>query len=224
VVKIKIPATKTGLKRSLQHFMKKNKLKDASLRITITRGEGAFTLIKVKAGKPSIVIAGRKFKGYPAVFYSDGICAEISAIRQNEHSPLSGIKSLSFLNYILARMHAQENGFNEAVLLNTRGFVAEAATSNIFLVKNKKIITPSLNNSILSGITRSQIIKAAKLLGLKVHERTVSVRELLSADEVFLTSSLAEVLPVVRIGRIQIGKGMPGTVTKLLHACYKKMI
>lgn len=224
VIKIKIPATRSELKKDIRGFLKNSKLKDASLRITVTRGEGAFTLMGTKDLKPTKIITAKKFKGYPEDLYLRGISARISSIRQDESSPLSGIKSLNFLNYIMARMDVQEKGFDEAILLNTKGYVAEAATSNIFLVKMGRLITPSPDSGILPGITRSQIIKIAKAREKKVSERAVTVGELLSADEVFLTNSLAEVLPVVKIGSIVIGEGKPGNVTKLLHAGYKKMI
>ncbi|MDD5428730.1 MAG: aminodeoxychorismate lyase [Candidatus Omnitrophica bacterium] len=223
VVNIKIPVSAAELKRELYRALKKNRSKDASLRVTVTRGEGPFTLTEEKRPKPTIMITAKKFGGYPPAFYSRGIRAEISDIRQNEHSPLAGIKSLNFLNYILARMRARKGGFDEAIILNTAGFVAEAAASNIFLVKGKKILTPSLDSGALPGITRSLVMGIAKKLGLKAEERPISPKELYGAGEVFLTSSLAEVLPVTKIGRRNIGKGSPGAVTKLLHASYKKM-
>ncbi len=225
MVKIKMPLSKKELKRNIYAAIRKRRLKDASVRITVTRGEGSFRLSdECKKFDPTLIITARPFKGYPSRYYSCGITVDISAIRQNEFSPLSKIKSLSFLNYILGRMSARERGFDEAIFLNTNGYVAEAATSNIFAVKGKRIFTPSIDSGVIPGITRSCIIKIAQNIGMKVRERKIRAKELVSSDELFLTNSIAEVLPVVRVGRSRIGKGVPGKVTKLLHSCYRKML
>ena len=121
-------------------------------------------------------------------------------------------------------MRTQGEGFDEAILMNTKGSVAEAATSNIFLIKNSRIITPSLDSGILPGITRREVIRIADGLGINVAERAIMPLELLAADEVFLTNSLAELLPVTKVDQAIIGTGSPGGITKLLHACYKKML
>ena len=170
------------------------------------------------------MIIAKKYEGNPAQFYSRGISAKISDIRQNEYSPLSGVKSLNFLNYILARIRAQDEGFDEAILMNTKGHIAEAATSNIFLVKDGKLVTPSLDSGLLPGITRKAVIRIAEKLGIGVSERQICRKELPGSDEIFLTNSLSEILPVVKIGRALIGKGSPGDITKLLHAAYKRML
>ena len=224
IVKIKIPLSKIMLKEAIYKNLKAKRLKDAYIRLTVTRGEGAFSLKPSAPAKPKIIIIVKKYEPNPERFYSRGISAKISDIRQNEHSPLSGIKSLNFLNYVLARMRAQDEGFNEAILMNTKGHIAEAATSNIFLVKNGKLITPSLDSGILPGITRRAVIGIAKELGIGVSERPVFPKDLIHSNEVFLTNSMSEILPVVKIGRAVIGKGLPGDITKLLHSAYKNAI
>jgi branched-chain amino acid aminotransferase len=224
LMKIKIPYSSSGIEKAIRGLLKINGIKDASIRITATRGEGFFSLERYKQSRANVVITVREFNGYPERFYSRGITAEISRIRQNEYSPSSSIKTLNFLNYILARYAAQDSGYDEAILVNMKNNVAEAAASNIFLAKDNALFTPSLDSGILPGVTRSAVIGLAKKLGIKVSQKAISRKELAGADEVFLTSSLAEVLPVVKIGRAAIGSGRPGKITKLLHAAYRKMV
>lgn len=224
VLKIKMPYSKKELKRAVHRDLKAARIKDAYIRLTLTRGEGTFNFKHDSRMKPNVVVTVKEFKGYPDIFYFRGISAKISDIRQNEYSPLSGIKSLNFLDHIIARMRAQDEGFYEAILTNTKGHVAEAATSNIFLVKRGMLLTPSLDSGILPGITRRAVIRIARKLGIRVAEKAITQKELAGADEIFLTNSLGEIFPVVRVGKIAIGNGLPGEMTKLLHAHYKKVI
>ncbi len=223
-VNIKVPYSGIKLAKAVNKTLEFNKSKDAYARITVTRGESAFSLAGGAEIGSNVVITVKEFTGYPGRFYSSGITAKISQIRQNEKSDLSKIKSANFLNHILARIDAQNEGFDEAILMNIAGDVAEAVTSNIFLIKKEALITPSLDSGILPGITRSAVIRIALNLGMKVRERRVSRKELLSADEIFLTNSLAEILPVVKIGSVKVGAGCPGRITKLLHKAYRQMV
>ncbi len=211
VMKIKLPYSRTEFEKRVYKILKTRRLKDAYIRITVTREGAVFFIV-------------RKFNGYPPRMYVYGIKVKISGIRQNEYSPLSRIKSLNFLDHILAKERAREEGFDDAILMNTKGYIAEGATANIFLVRRGGLVTPSLDSGILPGITRRAVIRLAVKLGIKVTEKKVLPGELESADEVFLTNSLAEVLPVVKIDRSGIGDGVPGKITKLLHSEYRKMI
>ena len=208
---INIPYSKRKLREASYNSIKRNALKDAYIRITVTGSENVIILIK-------------EFSGRPRKNYIDGTSATVSKITLNEHSPLAGKKTLNFLNYLLAKEDARHSGYDEAILLNTKGNVAEGATSNIFLVKNGKLLTPSLNDGILPGITRRTVIGLAKKLKIAVAEKHISRKELMSADEVFLTNSLAELLPVIKINRTVIGNGQPGAITKLLYAAYRQTI
>lgn len=223
IIRIKTPYSKAQIRNAVYKTLKANKLKDAYIRVAITRGEGRFGISYKDRLVPNVIIVAKRFGGYPGWMYSRGIRANVSKIRQNEHSPLSRIKSSNFLHYILARSYAKEKGYDEAILMNTAGFLACAATSNIFLVKNNMVITPGLDSGVLAGITRGVIIKIAGGTKFRVMEKTVSYRELVNADEVFLTNSLAEVIPVVKIDSGKIGTGMPGRVTRLLHLAFKNV-
>ncbi len=227
VIKIDPPCGKTYFKEAVCKLLRTNGLKSAYIRLAVTRGEGGFGIGYPRSKddfSPNIVIVAREFRGYPEWMHKRGISAKVVRARQNEYSPLSGIKSMNYLNYILARFHAKENGCDEAILTNTKGYVTEGATSNIFLVKDDGLITPSLDSGILPGITREVIIEIARRLRLKVSERKVLPSELPKTDEIFLTNSLAEVLPVIKIGPKRVGRGVPGDITKLLRISYQKQV
>jgi len=217
---IRIPYSKDFLRKQIYRLLKVNKLKDAYIRLTVTRGTGTVGLAKIECKNPTVVITAKQFKPYPAWMYKKGIRVKIIEVRQNENSPVSGIKTVSFLNYILARLASKKAGFDDAIMLNSKGKVCEATVSNIFLIKRKKLITPSLKSGILPGITRRSVMKIAPTAGLKVKEALITPRQLYDADEVFLTNSIMEIMPVVRVDNRIIGSGKPGPITKRLHAAY----
>ncbi|MDD5496280.1 MAG: aminotransferase class IV [Candidatus Omnitrophica bacterium] len=210
-------------KKIVNDTLKANALSDAYVKLIVTRGEGRFGIAHKDSFKPNTVIVAKHFEGYPDWAFRNGLSAKVTGI-QNDRSMIAGVKSLNYLPYILARLEAQGRGFDEAILTNTGGCVTEAATSNIFLVKGKSLITPSIDSGILPGITRKVIIDIAQGLPMKVEERAVSVRELFKADELFLTNSLAEVLPVTRVDSKRVGRGLPGKVTGTLHASYRRRV
>ena len=224
VLGIKPPCAKNAMKKAIYRSLKVNRLKSAYIKVSVTRGEGRFGIGYKDKFAPNAVIVSKDFEGYPGWMFDKGLSAEIAGIRQNGQSILSRVKSLNFLPYIIARFEAKDMGYDEAILLNTEGHVAEAATSNIFIVKNGALITPSLLTGILPGVTRATVIDIAKSLGLRVKEKTVLPGELYAADEVFLTNSLAEILPVTKVGPRRIGSGSPGELTKLLRICYQKEV
>ena len=224
VLGIRPPHAKERMKAIVNRSLKVNSLKSAYIKIVVTRGEGRFGIGYKDAFKPNVVVVAKNFDGYPGWMFEKGISAEVAGIRQNDQSVLSRVKSLNFLGYILARFEAKDMGYDEAILENTSGHVAEAATSNIFLVKKDTLVTPSVLSGILPGIARATVIGIARKIGMPVKEKTVLRKDLLNADEVFLTNSLAEILPVTKIGPRRIGSGKPGEVTKLLRICYQKEV
>ena len=223
-LRIKAPYSRSVFENIICSTLKKNGLKSAYIRLALTRGEGRFGIGYKDSFKPNVIVVAKNFDGYPEWMHDKGISAGIAKIRQNEFSPLAGIKSMNYLGYILARIYAKEDNYDEAIFTNTRGFVTEAATSNIFFVKKCHIVTPSLDSGILPGVARSVVIGMVRKMRLKVSERKVLPGELLRADEIFLTNSLAEILPVIRIGSKKIGSGLPGEMTKLLRISYQKEV
>ncbi|MDP3730590.1 MAG: branched-chain-amino-acid transaminase [Candidatus Omnitrophota bacterium] len=223
ILKVKHAYTKYYLKKAVYKVLNTNKLKSAYLRLVVTRGEGRFGIGYKDTFKPNLIIVARNFEGYPGWMSSKGINAKIIGIT-NEYSILSKMKTANYLNYILARFDAQSAGSDEAILTNTKGYITEGATSNIFIVKNNALITPSLKSGILPGITRGVIIEIAKRLKMVVKEKLVTRHELHNADELFLTNSLAEVLPAVKVDSKRIGTGTVGPITKLLRTSYQKEV
>ncbi len=200
-----------------------DRLLSAYIKVIVTRGEGRFGISHKDIFSPNVVITAKNFEGYPGWMFEIGLSAALTGV-QNEESVISGIKTLNYLPYILARYDAKAKGFDEAILANTKGYITEGATSNIFMVKNKALITPSLPSGILPGITRGVIIEIAKRLKISVKEKLLTRREFLGADEIFLTNSLAEVLPVTKVDSKPIGTGLVGDITKLLRISYQKAV
>ncbi len=215
---------KGGLKTALLRLLGKNRLKDAYIRIIVTRGKGSIGLAGSRVKGQAVIIITKKFTPYPAVLYKKGVSIRISALRRNEKSPAAGVKSLNYLDSILARMEAQAGGADDALLLNTNGDVAETAVSNIFAVKKKTIITPSIVSGALPGVTRDIVIELAGMAGVEAKARRVRPAELIKAREVFITNSLMEVMPVTKIDGKKVGTGRPGPVTRFLHRLYRSKI
>lgn len=223
VIYIRHKYTKKYLKDAVYRILKMNGLKSAYIRLVVTRGEGRFGIGYMDEFDPNLIIVAKHFDGYPDRILLKGISAGIAGV-QNEYSPLSRIKTANYLNLILARSDAKRAGFDEAILTNTKGSITEGATSNIFLVRSGALVTPSVDSGVLPGIARGVIIEIAGKLKIPVRERAVSRGELLRADEVFFTNSLAEVLPVTRIESMPIGQGVVGPVTKLFQISYQKRV
>ncbi len=174
--------------------------------------------------KTNLVIVVKDEIRYKESDYKKGFTAIISSIRIDSSLPINSHKTLSFLPHILAKKEAKEKGADDAILLNTKGFVLETTTRNIFMVKGNKIITPPIGSGILPGITRAKILQLAPSLGLKVEEILLKADFLKSFDEVFLTSSLIEVMPVVKIDNTPINNGKVGQYAVILREKYRELI
>lgn len=196
------------------------------LRITLTRGLAenfGFTGSQENSIPPTVVISLYPTPKFPDHIYRDGLTAHISNIRKYPTDRLISVKSTSYAPSVLATLNAQKAGYNEAIMLDPNGFVSEAASSNIFLAYDGKLRTPDKNHGILSGITRQVVIDLSAKLGFPALEKEISVSEIQGADEVFLTSSIRGIVPIVEIDGIKIGQGTPGTITKKLMAAYQEV-
>lgn len=212
------------LARLVQSLLEANRLGDAYVRVTVTSGDGGFGMEPSRKATPRVIVVALPLHATPPEYYVKGVRAVISSARRNETSPLSRIKSLNFLDNLLARRVARAAGVEEALFLNVRGNVAEAASSNVFLVLGGELVTPDPSSGLLPGITRAVVLELAARLGLSVEERAVSLAELRDADEAFLTNSVVELLPLVSVEGGPIGKGKPGPVTLQLHAAYRSLV
>jgi branched-chain amino acid aminotransferase group I len=212
-----------GIERAINELLKLNNLSDAALRISVFRGDGEGP--EPPDGlRSSILISAKPFNKYRTEDYATGSRAYLVSMRRSSYSPLSRIKSLNYLDNILARLEAREHNAQEALLLNTMGWVAEGATSNIFIIKHKKLVTPPVDSGSLPGITRAAVLEIAGNVDLQTQEETFSPEELLRADESFLTNSLMEIMPLVMLNERKIGSGRPGLLTGALLQEYRKLV
>ena len=199
----------------------RNKLRNGYIRLVVTRGVGTLGLNPNRCKNPSVIIIAGKIQLYPPEFYQRGMEIITVPTTRSLHSALNpAIKSLNYLNNILAKIEANNGGCEEAVMLNSQGFVAECTGDNIFIVSEGRLLTPPLSAGALYGITRRVVMDLARESGVEVAEPNLTRHELFNADECFLTGSGAEIVPVVKIdGRI-IGDGKPGAMTGKLVAQY----
>ena len=216
-----IPMTHAQIMRATVETCRKNKIRDGYIRLVVTRGAGTLGLNPNRCKRPSVIIIADKIQLYPPVVYQRGLDIITVPTTRNLHSALNpAIKSLNYLNNILAKIEANNGGCEEAVMLNAEGFVAECTGDNLFIVKNGALFTPPLSAGALYGITRQTVIELAEAAGLKVSEPNLTRYDLFNADECFLTGTGAEIVPVVKIDGRVIGGGKPGPVTRQLEDDY----
>ncbi len=222
---LNIPVTKEEMVKIVLETLKRNNLKDAYIRLIVTRGVGDLGLDPRKCSKPSIIVIAQPMEPLLGREVKEkGVKLIISSIRRDRVDATSHqAKTLNYLNSILAKIEAINSGADDAVLLDERGFVSEASAANLFIVKNNNIFTPPQTAGILPGITRATVIELARRIGYRVEERDITPIELLTADEVFLTGTAAEIVPVVEISGRKIGDGKPGQVTKRLIEEFEKV-
>jgi len=211
------------LEKALYDTLQANNLSNARIRLTLSGGEGE-PVPDLLPQNPTVIIVARRYTPYPRQVYEQGFKAIVSRIRRNTQSPASVIKSLNYLDNLLARRETRLAGADEAILLNEQGFLAEGSMSNIFLVSDSTLLTPSEDSGILPGITREVILELAPSMDLKTIERKIALKELLQADEAFFTNSLIEIMPLTQVSGQNIGSGIAGTVTQQLIAAYKELV
>lgn len=214
---LEIPLSREELKGRLLETLRKNKLKDAYIRLVVSRGEADLGLDPRKCRHPDVIIIADKISIYPEEFYKKGLEVVIVSTRRNIPSALNArIKSLNYLNNILAKLEANLQGVPEGIMLNQDGYVAECTADNIFMVKDGNLITPPAWIGILKGVTRDTVMDLARKERLSVEEKIFTPVTLYSSEECFLTGTAAEVMPVIKIDGRVIGDGMPGPITKKL--------
>jgi len=224
-IMLDVPLTKQQMTEVVVETLRRNQLRDAYIRLVVSRGEGDLGLDPKKCHKPTIVCITDKIVLYPDKMYEEGLEIITAATRRNPPEAVNPqMKSLNYLNNIMAKIEANLAGAPEALILNVDNYVAECTGDNIFIVKNGVLITPPIYAGLLIGITRNAIIETAQKLGIKVEERLFTRYEVYTADECFLSGTAAEAIPVVKVdGRI-IGEGKPGLVTKQLLVAFKELI
>lgn len=223
-IMLEIPLSKEEIKDAIQQTLKRNNLKDAYIRVVVTRGEGDLGLDPKKCPKPFVFIITDKIVLYSENFYKDGLEVITVSVRRNMPETVNPrIKSLNYLNNILAKIEANAAGVFEAIMLDKDGYVAECTGDNIFIVKDGRLITPSLHIGVLDGITRKTVIDIATELKIPAEEKTFTRYDIYIADECFLTGTAAEIIPVVKVDSREIGDGKPGKITFKLMEYFKRL-
>lgn len=222
MIGITIPLEMDPLKISIYETLIANSLKNAYVRLTVSRGYGPIGLDPDLCPEPTIVITTQELKDYPKVFYEKGISLIISETRRNLKEAINPcIKSLNFLNNILAKIEAKKRDAYEALMLNAYGKLTEGTISNVFFYKDGILCTPSLECGILDGITRGIVIGLALKEGLRIKEGEFTKEDIYSAAEVFITSTTLEVMPVSKVDNQNYAVG---NITKLLHKAYREEV
>jgi len=218
---LKLPMSHAAIMRAVVETCRANKIRNGYIRLVVTRGIGTLGLNPNRCRRPSVIVIADKIQLYPQAFYLRGMDIITVPTTRNLHSAVNpAIKSLNYLNNILAKIEANNAGCEEAIMLNAEGFVAECTGDNIFIVKDGQLFTPPLSAGALYGITRRVVMEIAGESGYKVSEPNLTRYDLFNADECFLTGTGAEIVPVTKIDGRTIGRGRPGPVTRELEAKY----
>ncbi|MSU41049.1 MAG: branched-chain-amino-acid transaminase [Pedosphaera sp.] len=216
-----IPMTREEITRAVLDTCRRNRIRDGYVRLVVTRGVGTLGLDPKRCERPSIIIIAGTIQLYPEELYKKGMPLVTVATTRNISNALNpAIKSLNYLNNILAKIEASNAGCQEGIMMNSEGFVAECTGDNIFIVKGKQLLTPPLSAGALYGITRGVVMDLARLQGLEVGEPNLTRYDLYNADECFITGTAAEVVPIISIDARVIGTGKPGSATRKLIAAY----
>lgn len=212
------------LGNAVRDTLNANGLREARVRITVSAGEGKIPPEAGEKRKPTLLVTTEYYHPPGEETYRRGFHATISTIRRNSQSPLSRLKSANYLESLLSKEQARSRGVQEAILLNEKGFLAEASMSNIFLVSDGTLVTPDDYSGILPGITRDTVVELAEEMGISVRTECVTLDELFRADEVFLTNSLIELMPLTRVEEKTIGSGQAGDITGRILAAYRGLL
>ena len=224
-IHLKIPLTKHELTEAVLETMRKNQLRDAYIRLVVTRGTGDLGVDPSLCKTPTVFIIAEPMASALGPREPRVVSMMVSSYRRDSVDATSHeIKSLNYMNSILAKIEANGGGADDAILLDHRGFVSEATVTNVFVVKGGKVSTPTSAAGILHGITRDRILKLCADLGVDVSERDVTPFELYTADEVFLVGTKSEILAVGSIGGAKVGSGGPGPLTRRLYQEFSKVV
>jgi branched-chain amino acid aminotransferase len=217
-IKLEIPLSPPQMMEAIQSTVTANAKKNGYIRPIVTRGAGTLGLDPRKTTDPQVIVIVDDISLYPPELYENGLeLATVSTIRNHPNAVNPRIKSLNYLNNILAKIESIQAGCLEALMLNHKGEVAECSGDNIFLVKHGVLRTPPTDSGILEGVTRKAVIEVARKAGIQVHELSITRHDVYIADECFLTGTAAEVIPVVKCDGRTIGNGKPGPITRQIR-------
>ncbi len=224
-IMLQIPHSKEEMQNLVIETLQRNELKNAYIRLVVSRGVGNLGLDPTSCAKPQVIIIAEELALFPKELYDSGLEIVTVATRRNRPDVLSPkVKSLNYLNNVLVKIEASLAGVSEALMLNDQGYVAEGSADNVFIVKGKELLTPPGYVGALEGITRNAIIEIAKELDYIVKEEPFTRHDVYVADEVFLTGTAAEVIAVIKVDGRVIGDGKPGVETKVLLEAFRERV
>lgn len=224
MIGLKISKSRDAVRKAVYETIEANNHAEAVVRITVSRGAGPIGLDPDLCPLPTFVIMSKQFRPYPRNYYQKGVKIAIVDIRRNYDRAISPkIKSLNFLNNVLAKIEAKRRGAYEALMLNYKGFIAEGTVSNVFFVRDNILCTPAEDVGILDGITRRIILEVAKESAIETHEGRFRRKDLYNAQEVFISSTAMEVMPVAAVNE-KVIRGTPGKISRILRRAYKKQV
>jgi branched-chain amino acid aminotransferase len=222
---LKIPMKKEDMESAVLDTVRINEKENGYIRLIVTRGEGPLGIDPTPCKKATIIIIVANIQLYPEEYYKNGIEIITASSRRIPSDCLDPrVKSLNYLNNIMAKLEARQAGCLEAVMLNREGVVAECTGDNIFIVKNNELFTPATYHGALDGITMKAVMEIAESLYIKTYETTLTRYDLYNADECFMTGTGAEIIPVIKIDGRVIGDGKPGAITRKLINSFKELI
>lgn len=224
-IMLPIPHTKEEMEEIILETLRKNRFDTAYIRVIVSRGVGDLGLDPKKCSRAQVIVIAEELALFSKDLYEKGLEVISVSVRRNRPDTLSpNVKSLNYLNNILAKIEAHQAGVSEALLLNTEGYIAEGTGENVFMVKDGRILTPPVYLGALKGITRGVIIEVAKKLGYPMEEQPFTLHDVYSADELFFTGTAAEVVPVIKVDGRVIGEGKPGPITLHLLEEFRKVV
>jgi len=224
-IRLAIPQSQSQLKTIVEETIRANGFSDCYIRLIVTRGVGALGINPARCSNPSTVVIADSIDMYGKDTYESGMAVITASIIRNHPNALSPrIKSLNYLNNILAKLEANDAGVAEAIMLNGAGYVAECTADNIFIVRAGAVLTPATTDGILEGITRSVIFDLCTRMEIPMREQTLQRHDLYIADECFISGTGAEIAPVVKIDGRNIGTGQPGPITKRIMDAFHRHV
>ena len=221
---LEVPMSKREMTEALLETVRQNDLRDGYIRLLVTRGVGNLGLNPAQCETPSVIIIAATITLYPEAMYQNGLTVVTVATRRTNPASLNpAVKSLNYLNNVMARIEANLAGADEALMLNDSGNVAECTADNVFVVKRGQIFTPPITAGALRGITRSVVFEIAAELTVKITEADITRHDVFIADECFLTGTAAEIIPVIKADGRPIGNGKPGPITARMIARFREL-
>lgn len=220
-IALDIPMTSESMAKAVVKTCRANDIRDGYIRLVVTRGVGTLGLNPYLCKKAEVIIIAAAIQLYPKKLYDDGLAVITAGTTRNLQEALNPrIKSLNYLNNIMAKIEALDSGVPEAIMYNHEGYVAEATGDNVFIVRDGVVLTPPIEAGGLPGITRTVVMRLARQKGIQVVEKNLTRYDLYVCDELFLTGTAAEVIGIVEIDGRHIGEGKPGPITRLLRETF----